>query len=276
MKAFGHIKLSRKAFDGDQGDPFWHEDREFSRWEAWVDLLQLAQWKPRRHAGIELSRGEFVASLRTLARRWRWSKSRVERYLEAVEKSGRVAGQRTGHAGRVYLVVNYDAYQGDRPPRGTDGGTPVGTEAGQERDKNKQEKQEKQNNNTSSGEYDPRFERAWSAYPKRSGGNPKRGAYLAWQASVRRGGDPQAMEDGTHRYKKFCEATNLINTRYVKQGATFYGPNECWTDDWDVPLTVQRGAKDRNYDDPTRSDYVGVVDGWMSPELERLTRPRAS
>jgi hypothetical protein len=190
-----------------------------------------------------------------------------------------------GHVGKVYLVVNYDTYQNTERATGTDDGTPRGTEAGQKRDKQESSKAVKQNNTPVSdpvrparGAYPAEFEAVWAAYPKRAGDNPKRGGFRAWQASVRRGHRPAAMLDGLHRYAKFCEATNLLGTQFVKQAATFFGPDEPWSDPWDVPLRVERGkpGRERNYDDPTRADYVGVVDGVATDELWRISAPRAS
>lgn len=83
--------------------------------------------------------------------------------------------------------------------------------------------------------YPGEFERAFQALPKRAGGNPKRAALKAWNGSLSRGADPQAIEDGAHRYARFIDAIGKTGTQYVKQGATFFGPDELWLDAWDVP-----------------------------------------
>jgi hypothetical protein len=131
----GHIKISRKFFED---DAMWREPRRFSRAEAWIDCLQMAAWKPRRYAvGLDvehLERGEFVVSVRYLAQRWQWSKSAIQRWFVAVQKAGRLAVQRQGQIGTVYLLVNYEHYQGtDSGRRDTDrdgewdtSGTPAG------------------------------------------------------------------------------------------------------------------------------------------------------
>lgn len=107
-----HVKVSRRFFEE---DAWWSEPRRFSKAEAWLDCIQMASWKPRRFAiGLtveQLARGEFMASLRYLARRWRWSKTAVSDFLKALEKLGRIRGQRNGQEGTVYLLVNYDWYQ---------------------------------------------------------------------------------------------------------------------------------------------------------------------
>jgi hypothetical protein len=113
-----HIKVSRRFFEE---DAWWTEPRRFSKAEAWIDCIQMASWKPRRFAvGLtveELERGEFMASLRYLAKRWRWGKSAVSDFLKALENLGRIAGQRKGQDGTVYLLVNYDWYQANDKPK---------------------------------------------------------------------------------------------------------------------------------------------------------------
>jgi hypothetical protein len=128
---YGHVKISRKAY---AEDPFWLEPRVYSKWEAWEDCIQMASWKARKymigHTVEELRRGEFQASVRFLATRWSWGKHAVEKFLAATEQAGRLRGQRRGHGGTVYLLVNYERYQGDDArsgtPEGTDSGTPRG------------------------------------------------------------------------------------------------------------------------------------------------------
>lgn len=134
---FGHIKLSRKMFDG--SDLFWSEKRKFSRAEAWIDLIQMAAWRNNtpyatpQHGADILARGEFVASGRYLAERWKWARTSVQRFIDLLEKAGHVAGQQVGHHGRVYLIVNYDTYQSTPPENGPPGGTDSGPEAGHPR-----------------------------------------------------------------------------------------------------------------------------------------------
>lgn len=122
--------------------------------------------------------------------------------------------------------------------------------------------------------YPAEFERAFQAMPKRAGGHPKKTAFRAWSASLKRGADPAAIEDGARRYALFIAAIGKTGTEFVKLAATFFGPDDLWLDAWDVPLTVTRGGRpEPQYTDPTAPGYVGLVNGWMSPELERMTRP---
>lgn len=109
----GHIKIARKAFTDDK---WWKEKRAYSKWEAWVDMIQLAQWKTTeitttKFGSIRLERGEFVLSLRAMAKRWGWSIQSVRTFTESHAFHPRLATQRVTPAGIVYLIVNYDLYQ---------------------------------------------------------------------------------------------------------------------------------------------------------------------
>jgi hypothetical protein len=117
----GHVKLARALF---QSHPFWIEERTFSRFEAWVDLIATAAWAPRtvvvRGERVDLERGELVASVRFLAERWGWSKDRATRFTRFLVKDGALTSRpaRTGgkdsdkdSLGTIYLLRNYDLYQ---------------------------------------------------------------------------------------------------------------------------------------------------------------------
>jgi hypothetical protein len=151
-RPFGHIKLSRKVFDAEHGDPWWNEKRERTKWEAWVDVIQLAAFQPRRYVTrfgpVDLERGEFVASLRWLADRWKWSIKRVRGWLAVGTKQARLRAQRETDAGTVYLIVKYDMYQSAGLGVGTPQGTPEGIDGAQqghsEGTRDKQLKQVKQ------------------------------------------------------------------------------------------------------------------------------------
>lgn len=131
MTDFGHVKMSRKAY---AQDPFWTEDRVFSKWEAWEWMIQAAAWKDhKRVVGmtlVEIKRGEFLGSVRFLAEAWGWKRSRVHEFVKLLLETQRIAGQRETHAGTVYMLVNYDAYQ-STPDAGR---TPSRTDNGQEAD----------------------------------------------------------------------------------------------------------------------------------------------
>ena len=84
----------------------------------------------------------------------------------------------------------------------------------------------------SSTDYSPAFEEAWEAYPKRSGGNNKLSAFKAWNARIKQGVKPETMLEGVKRYAAFMASEGKIGTSFVKQAATFFGPDKHFDEPW--------------------------------------------
>ena len=122
----GTINISRDLWK----DPAFASD-PFSEREAWVWLIAEASWKPRvRRVGnhvVNLDRGEVAHSTRFLAETWKWSHSKVRRYLLRLEKLGLITkkiGTKTGTGTdtgvTVLSVCKYDKYQATPQEGGTD------------------------------------------------------------------------------------------------------------------------------------------------------------
>lgn len=90
------------------------------------------------------------------------------------------------------------------------------------------------------------FEEAWKAYPKREGGNSKSEAVKAWNARVRLGVKAEDILSGVLRYAAYCEAKGMTATQYVKQAATFFGPDAHWSEDWSVSPANQDSGPEIN------------------------------
>ncbi len=90
-------------------------------------------------------------------------------------------------------------------------------------------------------EYSPEFEQAWQEYPKRAGGNSKSAAFKAWKARIREGIKPETMLDGVKRYAAWVRATGNTGTQFVKQAATFFGPDRHFEDFWQQPAAPGGG-----------------------------------
>ena len=82
--------------------------------------------------------------------------------------------------------------------------------------------------------YSEDFERAWKAYPKRAGDNPKARAAKAWNARLREGCTPEEMLAGVERYAKWVREQDREGTEYVKQAATFFGPDRGFESLWNI------------------------------------------
>ncbi|HFR5705714.1 replication protein [Escherichia coli] len=96
-------------------------------------------------------------------------------------------------------------------------------------------------------EYSPEFEQAWQEYPKRAGGNSKSAAFKAWKARIREGVTPETMLDGVRRYAAWVRATGNTGTQFVKQAATFFGPDRHFEDFWQQPA-APGGGRQRQID----------------------------
>ncbi|MEG5623324.1 helix-turn-helix domain-containing protein [Enterobacter hormaechei] len=87
-------------------------------------------------------------------------------------------------------------------------------------------------NRSSKENYSNEFEQAWQAYPKRSGGNNKLSAFKAWNARIKQGVKPETMLEGVKRYAAFMASEGKIGTSFVKQAATFFGPDKHFDEPW--------------------------------------------
>jgi hypothetical protein len=79
---------------------------------------------------------------------------------------------------------------------------------------------------------DARFEEFWAAYPKRDGDNPKRRAKNAWNARLAAGTTADEMIAGAKRYAVYVQARGIAGTQFVKQAATFLGPDCAFRESW--------------------------------------------
>lgn len=84
-------------------------------------------------------------------------------------------------------------------------------------------------------DYSPEFETAWQGYPKRAGGNSKAAAYKAWKARLKDGVKSENMLAGVQRYAAYVKSTGSTGTQYVKQAATFFGPDRHFEEAWQTP-----------------------------------------
>ncbi|CTQ23382.1 conserved hypothetical protein [Klebsiella variicola] len=84
-------------------------------------------------------------------------------------------------------------------------------------------------------DYSPEFETAWQAYPKRAGGNSKAAAFKAWKTRLKEGVKPEVMLAGVKRYAAYARATGSVGSQYVKQAASFFGPDRHFEESWQAP-----------------------------------------
>lgn len=127
---------------------------EYSRADAWLWLIEHAQWKKTRAkikgAVVDLDRGDLTFSQRFLAEKWGWSKSRVDRFMADLRAEGMIstrskigasADHKAGQGQSIITICNYEKYQAvDIDERGNVE-PQSGASAGQQRGKEEEGKE---------------------------------------------------------------------------------------------------------------------------------------
>lgn len=105
----GWIAIDRKIFD----HWLW-SDKPFSRGQAWIDLLLMANHQNNKfllgNELLEVERGSFITSELKLMDRWGWSKSKVRYFLNALESDSMLV-KKSDRKKTTITIVNYSAYQ---------------------------------------------------------------------------------------------------------------------------------------------------------------------
>lgn len=124
----GWFLIDRKFFD----HFLWTENREYSKAEAWIDLIAQARYskEPAKEMIngqlVTWERGQLIAAIRFLKRRWKWkSNTKVEGFLKLLEKEDMIIRENKTPIGRI-TICNYDTYQepkdGDKDTKKTSRG----------------------------------------------------------------------------------------------------------------------------------------------------------
>lgn len=140
----GWIKIHRKIMD----NPLYLSE-PFTRMQAWIDLLLLANHKEGffyvRGNKVVVGRGQVGTSSRTLASRWQWSRGKVERFLKDLENDNQIEPQKNNVI-TLISICNYDDYQNTEPQTEPQTSRRRATDEPQT-DRNKNDKKEKNEKN---------------------------------------------------------------------------------------------------------------------------------
>lgn len=105
----GFIALYREL-----SDHWLWDDTPFARGQAWVDLLLMANHKDNKTIfngnPIEVKRGQMITSIQKLCTRWGWSNSKVNKFLETLEKE-RMLTRKSDAKKTVITIDNYAFWQ---------------------------------------------------------------------------------------------------------------------------------------------------------------------
>jgi hypothetical protein len=106
----GWISLYRSM----QSHPFWKEDRVFSKAEAWIDILMMANHSNNKFLlgseFVETPRGSFITSELKLISKWKWSKTKVRNYLKLLQGDNMIV-KSSDTKKTTLTVVRYCDYQ---------------------------------------------------------------------------------------------------------------------------------------------------------------------
>ena len=220
--SIGFIKLHRQL----QDCWVWKDER-FSRGQAWVDLLLLANHKDKKMLFegeiITIHRGQLMTSYSILASRWKWSRQTVMRFLELLESDSMVNKTRNSN-GTLLTIVKYDDFQCYDSKDGTlmeQGWNADGTSV----DTNNNDNNIKNDKNVKNN-YSVHFEEFWKCYPRRK---EKANAYRCYQARLKDGYSEEELLTACKAYASECEKTHR-DEKYIKLCATFIGCNTPFVD----------------------------------------------
>lgn len=215
----GYIKLWRSSVDNDL-----YFSEPFTKFQAWCDLLLLANYKPRKVAirGIlvDVDAGQVLAADDFLAHRWKWSRDKVRRFTSylASKTIQQIALQKTNVC-TVITVLKWNLYQsGD-----TADDTPNDTAERQQTIHTKEYKEGKEGKEYRAASYPDDFSRWWSVYKKGS----KAQAFTAWKKQRISEDMVPILISATETYKAYCQSID----RPLKDGQGWVN-GRYWENEW--------------------------------------------
>ena len=111
----GWIKLHRKL----QDNALW-KCEPFSKGQAWIDLILIANHKDgyfyKRGNKVDVNRGQVGFSEKGLSDRWQWSRSKVRKFLNDLEKEQQIEQQKS-NVTQIITIINYNEYQEKEPQK---------------------------------------------------------------------------------------------------------------------------------------------------------------
>ena len=141
----GWIKIHRCMMD----NPLYHSE-PFNRTHAWIDLLLLANSNDnffyKRGIRVNIQRGQIGHDADTLAKRWKWSRGKVERYLTMLESDGMIVRQKS-NVTTLISICKYDDYQANDKANSKANNKANGHQTVKQTDTNKNVKNDKNEKN---------------------------------------------------------------------------------------------------------------------------------
>ena len=206
----GYVKIARGIFKHNM-----FKDEPFTEREVWIWLICGASYKddtiriPNTNIVTQIKRGEYMASYRFLAIKFKWPISRVKRFIDRL-KSGTMLNTRVVQGITFITIENYDEYQFFVQKRNSVEYTTTpksGTNISKEVNKR--------------SIYTSEFNKFWDLIPNktRKGKGKASKAHQTIKTTL-------TEEELAQRYQQH----HLINKDYTKHPATWLH-QECWLDD---------------------------------------------
>lgn len=90
------------------------QDKPFSKGQAWLDLLLLANHKDNKfllgNELVKVKKGSLITSQKKLRERWGWGNEKIRSFLKLLEKDGMIK-QHTDTKKTVIVIVKYEEFQ---------------------------------------------------------------------------------------------------------------------------------------------------------------------
>lgn len=90
------------------------QDKPFSKGQAWIDLLLMANHTEKKFAlgneVVTVKRGALITSEKKLMENWGWSKGKVRAFLKTLEDDGMI-NKKTDRKKTTINIVNYSFFQ---------------------------------------------------------------------------------------------------------------------------------------------------------------------
>jgi hypothetical protein len=191
----GYVAVHRSIWDHDVFEP-----APFSEREAWLWLVSSAAWKPTKvrvgYKMLSLERGDLSFSERFLAEKWRWSKSKVHRFLALLEGEQMIV-RKSDHGLNQITICNYDKYQAPWTTTRTENGPETDQKRTKEEEPNNSITQEVSKKETREDALSIEFDGFWKIWPNKVA---KSAAEKAYRSARKRGASPDVINEGVWAY----------------------------------------------------------------------------
>lgn len=251
-----------RSHHGAPTDPKWMAVAR--RADTQPGVVAAVWWALMDHASRNESDRGSVAGFDTeaLACFFGWEQPTIDAVVAALREKGMIDGDRLAAWDRRQPKREDGSAERARRWREEKKAEKEGanaTERNRTLDKKREDTEEKKTTSTDrpADRYTEEFAEAWTTYPRRDGDNPKAKAFKAWNGSLRRGATPAQLLTATKHYAAFVASKGKVGTEFVKQAATFYGPDEPWRDYLDEPPMRKTGSSNPwviPYTPPTREE----------------------